>query len=339
MNQNINHTLIIAEAGVNHNGSLDMAIDMVHAAARSGADFVKFQTFRADRLVTPDAPKAQYQLRNDGDDSQYEMLRRLELSDDDFECLAEECRMVGIGFMSTPFDIESANWLARIGQPYWKIPSGEVTNLPLLRHIAGLGGKIIMSTGMARLDEVRDAVRVLDEAGVDLKNIALLHCTTAYPTPTDDVNLRAMEALRTLGTGAVGYSDHTRSRAIPVAAVALGAEVIEKHFTLDSHLPGPDHAASFTPSEFRAMVDAIRTVEVALGVPDKQPSRAERVNIAIARRSIVAARDISAGEIFTAENLTTKRPATGMSPMLWDTLIGKPSPRPYSANEQIQPLD
>ncbi len=330
-------TLIIAEAGVNHNGSLDMALRMVREAARAGADVVKFQTFRADDLVTRDAPKAEYQNAGDDAPSQYEMLRRLELSADDYRRIMDECRAVGIGFMSTPFSIASADLLADLGMKGWKIPSGELTNLPLLRHIAGLGGRIIMSTGMATLDEVRASVDALVDAGIARSDIFLMHCTTAYPTPVADVNLRAMEALRSLDVGGVGYSDHTQSLVVPAAAVAMGACMIEKHFTLDRDLPGPDHKASLLPDEFAAMVRDIRTVEAAMGHPVKAPTPAEQPNIAVARKSIVAARDIAPGTVFTVSDLTTKRPGTGISPMLWDELIGRTASRPYATDQLISP--
>lgn len=328
-------TLIIAEAGVNHNGSLDMALRMVHEAARAGADVVKFQTFRADDLVTRDAPKADYQNEGDHAPSQYEMLRRLELTADDYRRLMDECCSVGIGFMSTPFSIASADLLAGMGMKRWKIPSGELTNLPLLRHIAHLGGTVIMSTGMATLDEVREAVEALVGAGMSRRDIYLMHCTTAYPTPVGDVNLRAMEALASLDVAGVGYSDHTQSLVVPAAAVAMGACMIEKHFTLDRDLPGPDHKASLLPDEFASMVRDIRTVEAAIGQPVKAPTPAEWPNIAVARKSIVAARTIAPGTVFTDDILTTKRPGTGISPMLWDNIIGRTASRGYSPDELI----
>lgn len=329
------HTIVIAEAGVNHNGNIDIAIEMVHAAARAGADFVKFQTFNAQKLATAQAPKAEYQNAGDNADTQLDMLRRLELTTDDFVRLADECRRIGIGFMSTPFDIASVDLLSAIGQEYWKIPSGELTNLPLLRHIAHTGRRIILSTGMATLPEVRASVDALVQAGASPADITLLHCTTAYPTEPTDVNLAAMHTLRTLGTGSIGYSDHTRGIAVPIAAVALGADIIEKHFTLDRTLPGPDHAASLTPDELTDMVNAIRTTEQAIGNPEKQPCDAERANIAAARKSIVAARHITRGQTITADDITTKRPGTGLSPMLWDTIVGTTAPRDYAPDDQL----
>lgn len=330
---------IIAEAGVNHNGSIDLAFRLIDAAADAGADYVKFQTFKAENLVTPDAIKAEYQQKNiaSDDDSQFRMLKELELSQSDFRILADYCKEKNIGFLSTSFDLESIEFLKTLDMDYWKIPSGEITNYPYLVTIARIGQPVIMSTGMSNLEEVRDAVGVLCENGLSRDMITLLHCTTMYPTPFSDVNLRAMETLATFETGAVGYSDHTRGIEVPVAAVALGAQVIEKHFTLDRSMPGPDHKASLEPAELASMVTAIRNVEAALGTSVKTPSPAEIPNIPVARRSIVAKRDIRPGEIFTAENLTTKRPGTGLSPMLWNKLIGTVSDRAYRKDEQIAP--
>lgn len=331
------HTIIIAEAGVNHNGSYDRAVDMIHAAARAGVDYVKFQTFKSEKLVSASAPRAEYQKRNcGGDDSQLAMLRALELSYADFARLADECRRTGIGFMSTPFDLDSIDFLATLGMDYWKIPSGEITNLPYLRKIAMQHGRVILSTGMSTIDEVEAAVAVLEGGGTPRSDVWLLHCTTQYPTPYNDVNLRAMDALLACRCRGVGYSDHTQGIAVPVAAVALGAEIIEKHFTLDKTLPGPDHKASLDVAELTGMVRSVRAVEQALGDGVKRVTDSERPNIAVARKSIVAACDIAPGEIFTERNLTVKRPATGLSPMLWDTLIGTPSTRAYHPDDQIQ---
>lgn len=331
------HTIIIAEAGVNHNGSYDRAVDMIHAAARAGVDYVKFQTFQSEKLVSASAPRAEYQKRNcGGDDSQLAMLRALELSYADFARLADECRRTGIGFMSTPFDLDSIDFLATLGMDYWKIPSGEITNLPYLRKIALQHGRVILSTGMSTIDEVEAAVSVLEGGGTPRSDVWLLHCTTQYPTPYTDVNLRAMDALLACRCRGVGYSDHTQGIAVPVAAVALGAEIIEKHFTLDKTLPGPDHKASLDVAELTGMVRSVRAVEQALGDGAKRVTDSERPNIAVARKSIVAACDIAAGEIFTERNLTVKRPGTGLSPMLWDTLIGTPSTRAYHPDDQIQ---
>lgn len=329
--------IIIAEAGVNHCGSFKRAVKMVHAAADAGADYVKFQTFKAEKLVSKNAPKARYQSENDPDSgsTQLEMLRKLELTEEDFAELSQECKRCGIGFLSTPFDLESIRMLAALDMDFWKIPSGEVTNLPYLRAIAAYGKPVVMSTGMCTLPEVEAAVNALCKAGMDRKQIALLHCNTQYPTPPADVNLRAMEALKTLGCGAVGFSDHTLGIAVPLAAAALGAEIIEKHFTLDRNLPGPDHKASLTPAELTDMVNGIRTIEQALGNNKKTLTPSESVNVTVARRSIVANRQIRKGEVLTEEKLTTKRPATGLSPMLWDSVINTRAIRDFEPDEPI----
>lgn len=328
--------IIIAEAGVNHNGSVERAIAMVEAAVSAGADYIKFQTFKAENLVTARAAKAEYQKQNQPDsDSQLEMLRALELSENDFRRIAAYCRELGIGFMSTPFDIPSADFLATLGMDYWKIPSGEITNLPLLRHIGRFGSKVILSTGMSTIDEVKAAVDVITTAGTERSDIILLHCTTQYPAPYPSVNLRAMNALAPLGCGSVGYSDHTRGIEVSIAAAALGASVIEKHFTLDRNLPGPDHKASLTPAELTQLCSSVRHVAEALGNGAKEVSEAERPNIAIARKSIVAARHIAKGETFTDENLTVKRPATGLSPMLWDSVIGRHAKHDFRPDDPI----
>ena len=331
-------TLIIAEAGVNHNGSLELALELVDAAADAGADYVKFQTFRADKLAGKSAKKAEYQARNigDGDDSQYAMLKKLELSPENHFKLMERCLERGIKFLSTAFDLESINFLENLGLPLWKIPSGEITNFPYLRAIGRTKKPAILSTGMATLQEVEEAVGVLTRFGTPHQQITLLHCTTEYPAPKNEINLSAM---RTLGEHfglPVGYSDHTQGIEIPVAAVALGATVIEKHFTLDRTLEGPDHRASLEPDELREMVAQIRHVESALGDGVKEPAESEKKNIPIARKSIVAARDIGRGETFTEENITTKRPATGLSPMRWEQVIGREAPRDFKAEEAIE---
>jgi len=333
----MNNPIIIAEAGVNHNGSVERALRMIDAAADAGAHYVKFQTFKADKLVTADARKADYQMANQPSesDSQISMLRALELSDDDFALLARHCRQRGIGFMSTPFDIDSADMLASLDMDYWKIPSGEITNLPLLRHIAAFNGKIILSTGMSTLDEVRCAVDAIEKAGTTRDNIILLHCTTEYPAPYADVNLRAMEALRTLGCAGTGYSDHTRGIEVSVAAAALGACVIEKHFTLSRSLPGPDHKASLEPDELHELCVAVRNVTMALGKPQKIVSPSERANINVARKSIVASRHIAKGDVFTADNITVKRPGNGLSPMLWDSVTGQKAPCDFAPDQPI----
>ena len=330
--------IIIAEAGVNHNGSLKCAMEMVHKAAEAGVDYVKFQTFKAENLVSASAKKAEYQKANCGgdDDSQLAMLRGLELTDKDFKALSEECHRLGIGFMSTPFDFDSIDTLAEIGMDYWKIPSGEITNLPYLRKIAAKGGKVILSTGMSTLEEVEDAVEVLNKGGISKDNINLLHCTTQYPTPFDAVNLRAMDSLISLGCHSVGYSDHTVGIEVPVAAVAMGARIIEKHFTLDRNLPGPDHKASLEPAELASMVSAIRNIELAIGSGEKHVSDSERPNIVVARKSIVAATDIRKGDLLTENNITVKRPGNGISPMKWDAVLGTAAIRDFLADELIE---
>ena len=333
----MSRTIIIAEAGVNHCGSLERAVEMVRAAAAAGADYVKFQTFKAENLVSKSALKADYQTENDpaSGNSQLEMLRRLELRDDDFSRLAEECRKLDIGFLSTPFDFDSIRKLAALDMDFWKIPSGEVTDLPYLRAVAAYGKPVVRSTGMCTLPEVEAAVDALCKAGLSRDMISLLHCNTQYPTPPADVNLRAMNALRTLGCKAVGYSDHTLGIAVPLAATALGAAIIEKHFTLDRTLPGPDHKASLTPAELKEMIDGIRCVEQSIGSAEKIRTQSESGNVTVARRSIVAARRIEKGEILTPDNLTVKRPGDGLSPMLWDTLIGTPAAETFLPDEKI----
>lgn len=331
-----NHVIIIAEAGVNHNGNLELARRMVDEARRAGADYVKFQTAVPELVISSIAPKAEYQKETTGkEQSQLEMCRAIHLPLTDYAGLADLCREKGIGFMSTPFDLVSIDTLAPLGMDYWKIPSGEITNLPYLRKIASKGGRVILSTGMSTLDEIARAVDILDNGGIPRADISLLHCNTQYPTPMDDVNLRAMETLRSLGCGRVGYSDHTVGIEVPVAAVAMGAQIIEKHFTLDKTMEGPDHRASLDPAELRAMVSAIRNIEKAVGSPEKRVSPSERANIEVARKSIVAARDIAAGEIFTEENITVKRPGNGLSPMLWDDVIGQRAARDFAYDSLI----
>lgn len=331
-----NHTVIIAEIGVNHGGDLQRAVSMVHLAKEAGADYAKFQTFKAENLVCADASRAEYQERNcGGDESQLQMLRRLELKPEDFNILARECREAGIGFLSSPFDIESADFLAGLNMDYWKIPSGEVTNLPMLERIALYGGPVIMSTGMCDIDEVRQAVKVLTDNGVEREAIYLLHCNTQYPTPAEDVNLSAMEQLATLECGGVGFSDHTEGIAVPIAAVARGAKIIEKHFTYDKNASGPDHRASADPGEFKAMTEAIRIVEKAVGSAEKHVTPSERSNLNVARKSIVARKPIRAGETFTVRNVTVKRPGTGISPMRWYQVIGQKASRDFNTDELI----
>lgn len=334
---NSNHVIIIAEAGVNHNGDYDRAVAMIHAAKAAGADYVKFQTAVPELVISSVAPKAEYQKETTGaEESQLEMCRKIHLRLEDYAPLAEICREVGIGFMSTPFDLVSIDCLAPLGMDYWKIPSGEITNLPYLRKIARKGGKVILSTGMSELCEVEAALEVLEDNGIGRADVALLHCNTQYPTPMCDVNLRAMEQLAALHPGAVGYSDHTVGIEVPVAAVAMGAHIIEKHFTLDRNLPGPDHKASLEPAELASMVSAIRNIELAIGSGEKHVSDSERPNIVVARKSIVAATDIRKGEILTEENITVKRPGNGISPMKWDSVLGTAATRDFRADELIE---
>jgi N,N'-diacetyllegionaminate synthase len=330
-------TLIIAEAGVNHNGELAMARRLVELAAQAGADVVKFQTFRADRLASPQAPMADYQRRNLGAaDSQLEMLRRLELSPQMHQELHAHAGRCGIEFLSTGFDCDSVDFLMRLGVSRLKIPSGEITNLPYLRHVGRQGKPIVLSTGMATLAEVEAALSVLETAGTAREHITVLHCTTEYPAPMADVNLRAMNTIRETFDVAVGYSDHTSGIEVAVAAVALGATIIEKHFTLDRSLPGPDHAASLEPQELAALVRAVRNIEQALGDGIKRPAPSELGNRAVARQSLVAARAIRAGETFSAANVTVKRPGGGLSPMRWDEVLGRTARRDFAADEPLE---
>ena len=329
--------VIIAEAGVNHNGSFEMACRLADEAKRAGADYVKFQTGIPENVISVLAEQAEYQKHNTGtSESQLDMVRKIMLRPDDFKSLKEYCDSIGIRFLSTPFDLDSIDILKPLEMDLWKIPSGEITNLPYLRKIASMGQPVVMSTGMSRLGEVDDAVGVLLDGGLTLDMITLLHCNTEYPTPYTDVNLRAMLTLRDAIGCRVGYSDHTLGIEVPVAAVAMGAEVIEKHFTLDKTLPGPDHVASLEPAELKAMVSAIRHTEAALGSGRKDVSPSERKNIAIARKSIIAARPISKGERFSHDNLTVKRPGNGISPMLWDTVVGLEAPRDFEPDELIE---
>lgn len=331
-----NQTLVIAEAGVNHNGDIELAKRLIDVAAEAGADIVKFQTFNADRLVTRTAEKADYQMRAIGrEESQFEMLRSLELTPDMHKILISHCGTRKIGFFSTGFDIKSIDLLVSLGQDHFKIPSGEITNLPYLRHIGRFGQAVILSTGMATMDEIEAAIVVLEQAGTPRTSITVLHCTTEYPAPMAEVNLRAMQNIRTAFGVAVGYSDHTSGIEVAIAAVALGASVIEKHFTLDRNLPGPDHKASLEPNELKAMIAAIRNIEVALGDGIKRPSQSEIKNKLIARKSLVASRAIKAGELFNAENITAKRPGDGISPMRWDEIIGCRAPRDFAVDELI----
>lgn len=328
--------IIIAEAGVNHNGDFDLALRMVEAAKDAGADYIKFQTFKAEKLVTPDSITADYQKANNEGDSQMEMLRRLELSFEDFKTIALYCKEVGIGFLSTPFDRESIKFLADMGMDYMKVPSGEITNLPYLREIAATGIPAIISTGMCGLEDIRMAIDVFYKAGYKKEQLTLLQCNTEYPTPMRDVNLKAMVTIRKEFDVATGYSDHTKGYEVAIAATSLEAAVIEKHFTLSRKMKGPDHQASLEPEELAAMISAIRNVSEALGSGEKRVTESEKKNMAIARKSIVAARNIKKGETFTEENLTTKRPGTGLSPMLWwDKVIGMEAGEDFPENSLI----
>jgi N,N'-diacetyllegionaminate synthase len=326
---------VIGEAGVNHNGELERALQLCRAARDAGCDAVKFQTFSAEAVVTADAHKAAYQRSATGSGSQLEMIRALELPWAAFVSLEAECRRLGITFLSTAFDHGSLERLDGLGVPTHKIASGEITNLPFLRHVGRLGKPVILSTGMATMAEVAAALDALAQAGTPRGRVTVLHCNTEYPTPMADVNLRAMLSIRDQLGVAVGYSDHTAGIEVALAATALGAAVIEKHFTLDRSLPGPDHKASLEPGELRAMVEGIRNVALALGGGVKAPSASERGNMAVARRSLVAARAIRAGERYSAENLAAKRPGTGISPMRWDEFVGRAAPRDYAADEMI----
>ena len=327
--------LIIAEAGVNHNGNLDLALKMVDEAKRTGADIVKFQTAIPEKVISKYADKAEYQKKTTGnEESQLEMCKRIHLKLSDYDIIKKYCEEVGIEFLSTPFDLESIDYLEKLGMRLWKIPSGEITNLPYLIKIAKTGRPVIMSTGMAELNEVEEAVNVLKENGAG--EITLLHCTTEYPAPFESVNLRAMNTLREKFGTEVGYSDHTVGFEAAVAAAVLGASVIEKHFTLNHNMEGPDHKASLEPEEFEVMVNNIRLIEKALGDGVKQPAEVEKKNIAIARKSIVAARDIKKGEIFTEDNITVKRPGSGISPMKWFEVLGTEAVRDFGEDELIE---
>ncbi len=326
---------IIAEAGVNHNGDIDIAYQLVDAARDAGVDAVKFQTFKADRLVAKAAPKAEYQKEaTDSNESQADMLKRLELTEGEYRSLKNYCDKKGIQFLSTPFDEESVNFLNGLDLPIMKIPSGEITNLPLLVKIAKTGKKVLLSTGMSEMGEIQEAVDVLMKNGT--KEIVALHCNTEYPTPFVDVNLSAMHQMAKILKVPIGYSDHTRGIEIPIAAVAMGAVVIEKHFTLNRNMEGPDHRASLEPDELRQMVASIRNVEAALGNGEKRPSESEKKNIYVARKSIVASRRIQAGEILGEDNLTTKRPGNGISPMRWRHVVGKKAKRNFEEDELIE---
>jgi N,N'-diacetyllegionaminate synthase len=330
-------TFIIAEAGVNHNGSIEMALQLIDVAVAAGADAIKFQTFKADKVVAVNAPKTEYQKATTGsDESQLEMIKKLEIDEAAHTQLYQYCQNKGIQFLSTPFDLESIDLLNRLGMENFKIPSGEITNLPYLRKLGALNKQLILSTGMADLGEIEGALNVLTDSGSSLKNITVLHCNTEYPTPFEDVNLRAMLTIRNAFPGIhIGYSDHTEGIEVPIAAVATGATIIEKHFTLDKNMTGPDHKASLEPDELAAMVKAIRNIEKSFGNGIKKPSSSELKNKPIARKSIVAAKNIRKGESFTEENLSAKRPGTGISPMRWDEVIGKRASKDYKQDDLI----
>lgn len=331
----MSRTLIIAEAGVNHNGSLDLALELVEKAAWAGADIIKFQTFVAELCVSQYAEKAAYQKKTTGNtESQLDMVKKLELSWQDFKTIKEKCDACGIQFMSTPFDHVSIDFLKNMHMPYWKIPSGEITNLPYLEAIGKLKEPIIMSTGMSNRKEIEEALLVLKKQGA--KDITLLHCTTEYPAPVEEVNLNAMNAMAEYFHCPVGYSDHTQGITVPVAAVAMGAAVIEKHFTLDCNMEGPDHKASLEPETLKQMIEQIRLVEQARGNGIKMPSESEKKNILVVRKSIVAAEHIRKGERFTEQNLTVKRPGTGITPMKWREIIGLAAQRDYEKDEMIE---
>lgn len=333
------HVTIIAEAGVNHNGSIDIAKQLIDKAAEAGVDYVKFQTFKSEKLVSRSACQADYQKKNIGsqsDDSQLNMLKKLELSESDHEELIEYCKEKDIKFFSTAFDMDSIDYLQSLNLDLWKIPSGEITNYPYIKKIAQYGKPVILSTGMCEIDDIRAAIEVFLKNGLRKEQITVLHCNTEYPTPYKDVNLRAMlEIQKEFGVN-VGYSDHTNGIEVPIAAVALGAQVIEKHFTLNRNMEGPDHKASLEPDELKTMVGAIRNIEQALGDGHKHITESEYKNIAIARKSIVAACKIKKGELLTEENLTVKRPGTGISPMRWEEIVGTRAIMDYNEEDLIQ---
>jgi N,N'-diacetyllegionaminate synthase len=327
---------IIAEAGVNHNGSIELAYKLIDVAAMSGANAIKFQTFKAESLVTRDAKKADYQKQiGNTDDSQFDMLKKLELDLDEHKNLIDYCNKKGIIFLSSPFDIESINLLSELNLQIYKVPSGEITNLPYLRHVGLMNKEVILSTGMSNLKEIGNALKILVNAGTPKEKITVLHANTMYPTPMTDVNLLAMQTIRDKFEVSIGYSDHTLGIEVDIAAVALGASVIEKHFTLDKKMAGPDHVASLDANELKSMVTAIRNIEVALGKEIKDPTDSEKPNIKIARKSIVAKTQIKKGDVFSSKNLTTKRPGSGISPMKWDSIIGKVAKRDYNLDDLL----
>lgn len=333
-----NHTIIIAEAGVNHNGSIEIAKELIREAAKAGVDYIKFQTFKAEKCVSKFAEKADYQKENTNNntESQLDMVRKLELSYDDHYQLMELCTNLNINFFSTAFDTESIDFLASLNLGLWKIPSGEITNYPYLKKIASFNETTIMSTGMCEMNEIIAAVDVLLKHGLDKRKLTILHCNTEYPTPYEDVNLNAMNTIKEKFGVEVGYSDHTRGIEVPLAAVALGAKVIEKHFTLDRNMVGPDHLSSLEPNELSLMVSSIRNIEKALGDKEKIVTNSEKKNIKIARKSIVAACSIKKGDFLTEENLTVKRPGTGLSPMLWEKVIGTIAIKDFNEEDLIE---
>ena len=333
-----NHVIIIAEAGVNHNGNYELAKKLSLKAKEAGADYVKYQTAVPEKVISRYAEMAEYQKENTGKvESQLDMCRRIHLKLSDYAPLKQYCEEIGIKFISTPFDLESIDVLDTLKMDFWKIPSGEITNYPYLVKIAKTKTPVVMSTGMCEVEEIRDALKVLCDNGLTMNDITLLHCNTEYPTPFEDVNLKAMNALQEEFGIKVGYSDHTKGIEVPIAAVALGATVIEKHFTLDCNMEGPDHKASLEPDQLKAMVEAIRNIEKATaGDGTKHVSSSERKNIKIARKSIIAARDIKAGEVFTEDNLTVKRPGNGISPMRWNEVLGMKAKRDFVEDEVIE---
>lgn len=327
-------TFIIAEAGVNHNGSIELAKRLIDAAVEAKVDAVKFQTFKTEKLVSKNALKAEYQEKNTSkNESQFDMLKKLELDIETHKILMEYCDKRGVMFLSTPFDLESIDVLNSLGMKIFKIPSGEITNYPYLKKIGQLKKQVILSTGMSYLNEIKDAIKVLKENGTE--DIAVLHCNTEYPTPMEDVNLKAMNAIKEEVKSKIGYSDHTEGIIIPIAAVSMGAEIIEKHFTLDKNMDGPDHKASLEPSELKEMVKTIRNIEKAMGNGIKEPSKSEVKNLEVVRKSIVASRTIRKGEKFTENNITCKRPGNGISPMKWNEVIGKAASKDYKEDEMI----
>jgi len=335
----MNKVIIIAEAGVNHNGDIELAKSLIDVAVSAGADYVKFQTFKSENLVSKVAKKADYQIENtrNSTDTQLQMLKKLELTHVQHQELIAYCKKKNISFFSTAFDLDSLDYLSELGLPIVKIPSGEITNLPYLRKAANLFSEVIISTGMSTMKEISDALKVFIQSSISKEKITILHCNTEYPTPMKDVNLLAMLSIQKEFGVNVGYSDHTLGIEVPIAAVALGAKVIEKHFTIDRNLPGPDQLASLEPNELKAMVLAIRNIELAIsGNGTKQPSESEKKNIQIARKSIVANKNINEGEVFSDKNITTKRPGNGISPMMWDELIGQIAQKDFNADDLIE---